>query len=278
MTTVGIIGLGLIGGSFAKALKKSGKYRVLGYDISREVRDLSTDKNIVSGILDKTTAKDVEYLFAAVTPDNLAAAVKDFLPCLKDGATVTDLCGIKVAPVNQMKKWKAVFPNLKFFGGHPMAGKERYGIENSDENLFSGASMILTPIDDPIDEDFKKIFYSCGFSRITETDPDTHDSIIAYTSQLCHIVSSAFVKNETAQKHFGFSAGSLKDLTRVARLNPEMWSELIMQNKDKALKELKEFTANLSKYQIALENSDKDELKRLLSEGNTLKEKLDGEK
>ncbi|MBP5686935.1 MAG: prephenate dehydrogenase/arogenate dehydrogenase family protein, partial [Clostridia bacterium] len=120
-------------------------------------------------------------------------------------------------------------------------------------------------------------FYDAGFGRITETDAETHDGIIAYTSQLCHIVSSAFVKNGTAMRSAGFSAGSLKDLTRVARLSPDAWTELILSNRINVLSELDEFIGNLKKYRNAVSNGDKDGLSGLFAEGNLLKEKLDGE-
>lgn len=278
MKNIGIVGLGLMGGSFAKALKKSGKYVVFGFDKCEETLKTAKSDKAIDFVLDEENIKIVDLLVAAVTPDKLENALSLFLPRLKDGAFVTDFCGVKKAPVSTMQKWEKEFPSLKFFGGHPMAGKEKYGYENSDGDLFCGAYMIMVPITDEIPEKVKQVFYDTGFKKITVTDAETHDRTIAYTSELCHIVSSAFIKNKTALKHEGFSAGSLKDLTRVARLSPEMWTGLIMANRRNVLSELDEFTENLEKYRTALECCDEKELLRLFEEGNALKEKYDGEK
>lgn len=154
-----------------------------------------------------------------------------------------------------------------------MAGREFSGIEHSSINLFEKASMILVPVNADIFavEKVKKFFLSAGFSKVVITDAETHDKIIAYTSQLCHIVSNAFIKNRIAEKRAGFSAGSFKDLTRVAKMNPDMWADLVMLNRDNALNELTELIGNLSKYKTALEKGDRDGLKRLFADGNARK-------
>ncbi len=278
MKNVGIIGLGLIGGSFAKAVKASGKYTVFGCDKDAKTENAAIKDKAIDFVLTEENAKDIDLLVSAVTVDVFKDATERFLPFLKGGATVIDFGGVKERQVATMEKWKKDFPALKFFGGHPMAGKERYGYVNSDGELFKNAFMIIVPTADKIPEDLKTVFYDAGFGRITETDANTHDEIIAYTSQLCHIVSSAFVKNKTAMRSAGFSAGSLKDLTRVARLFPDAWTELILSNRENVLSELDEFIGNLKKYRNAVNNGDKDGLSGLFAEGNLLKEKLDGEK
>ena len=278
MKNVGIIGLGLIGGSFAKAVKASGKYTVFGCDKDVKTENAAIKDKAIDFVLTEENAKDIDLLVSAVTVGVFKDATERFLPFLKGGATVIDFGGVKRRQVATMEKWKKDFPALKFFGGHPMAGKERYGYVNSDGELFKNAFMIIVPTADKISEDLKTVFYDAGFGRITETDANTHDEIIAYTSQLCHIVSSAFVKNGTAMRSAGFSAGSLKDLTRVARLSPDAWTELILSNRENVLSELDEFIGNLKKYRNAVNNGDKDGLSVLFAEGNLLKEKLDGEK
>ena len=158
-----------------------------------------------------------------------------------------------------------------------MAGREYSGIDHSSIRLFDGASMIIVPYTQDISKlaMVKEFYLSLGFKQVEITSADNHDSMIAYTSQLCHIVSNAFIKSESAQKHSGYSAGSYKDLTRVARLEPSMWSELMIDNKDKLSQELRLLIDNLTKYLVALESADEETLRLLLSEGNERKKQID---
>ena len=274
---VGIIGLGLMGGSLGKTLKKLGGYTVYGYDISESVMLKAEMVGAINAPLDESVANELDMLIVSIYPSSFKSSVERFLPHLKDGAIVTDFCGIKRKTVNEMAEMAKQYPNLIFVGGHPMAGREFSGIDRSLNTLFDKASMILVNVNADIFalERVKEFYSSLGFSEVVITTSEYHDKAVAYTSQLCHIVSNAYIKNEIASEHFGYSAGSYKDLTRVARLNPDMWAELMMENSDNLKKELSELLTNLQKYSDALNNNDKQALKELLKEGNDRKLLID---
>ncbi|MBQ6979142.1 MAG: prephenate dehydrogenase [Clostridia bacterium] len=275
---IGIIGLGLMGGSFGRTLIKHG-YTVYGYDVSPDVMLKAELMKAFTAPLTEKTAKHVDLLIAAVNPSAFNVAVRKFLPILKHGAVVSDFCGVKRTVVSVMKDFAAQYPHLKFIGAHPMAGREFSGIEHSSITLFEKASMILVPINADIFtlDKIKEFYLAVGFSRVVITDAEHHDAVIAYTSQLCHIVSSAFILNAQADNRSGYSAGSFRDLTRVARLNPDMWTELIDANRDMALKELDELIANLNKYRTAIASGDDNALKSLFAVGNERKIKIESE-
>ncbi len=277
---IGIIGLGLMGGSLGKTLKKLGGYEVFGYDIQDTTMLKAEMLGAINGTLTEETCKDIDMLIVSLYPSSFLSSIERFLPNLKDGAIITDFCGIKRQTVGEMKALAQKYPKLVFIGGHPMAGREFSGIDRSVSTLFDKASMILTNVNADIFtlDKVKKFYLSLGFSEVVITTPEYHDRAIAFTSQLCHIVSNAFIKNEIASEHFGYSAGSYKDLTRVARLNPDMWAELMIENKDNLQKELDEFIKNIQKYSDALNNGDKESLKELLREGNERKLSIDVKK
>lgn len=277
---IGIIGLGLMGGSFGKALKKTGGHVVYGLDNSSAVMQKAELIKAFDIELTEENASELDMLIFAIYPETFEKTAERFLPLLKSGAVVTDFCGTKRTVVGSMRRFAKIYPELVFIGGHPMAGREFSGIEHSTASLFERASMILVPVNADIYalDKTKKFYLSLGFTNVEITTADNHDQMIAYTSQLCHIVSNAFIKNEQAEKHAGYSAGSYRDLTRVARLNPEMWSALMTENGDKLKKELDEFISNLQKYSAALGSCDRNELKKLLAEGNERKLLIDSKK
>lgn len=274
---IGLIGTGLIGGSFGRAVLKNTPHKVYGYDLSAKTLEKAKELNAISGELTQENACTADVFVLAVTPDNFERALDGFLPLMKNGAVVLDFCGVKRVVVKTMIDRAKKHPDIRFIGGHPMAGRELSGVENSTDNLFDNAPMIITNVnaDEKTLEGIKELFLSIGFGCIEETTPEDHDRKIAYTSQLCHVVSNAFIKNETAAKHDGYSAGSYKDLTRVARLDPKMWSGLMLANVDFLEKEIKELSDNLSKYLVAIENKDRAALEELLKEGNDRKIALD---
>lgn len=274
---VGIVGLGLMGASFAKTLHAKNVAEVYGTDLNDEVVQKATSSRIVDGRLDLQNACEVDLLVVAVYPRNFRQAVEPFLPKLKSGAIVTDFCGIKRGVMQQMQQFAQTYPQLFFAGSHPMAGAEYVGIEHAVSTLFNKASAILVPCSQNEEkQEFLKDFYlSLGFGEVVVCDADFHDGMIAYTSQLCHVVSNAFIKNSCAEKHSGFSAGSYKDLTRVARLNSRMWAELMTDNRDKLCEELSQLITNLQKYLVALEQGDEEKLFALLEEGNLRKVQID---
>lgn len=274
---IGIIGLGLMGASFAKTIKRNTSNLVFGFDKDESVLQTAISQGIIDGKLTKESSSEVDLIVVSILHRDFANAIKTFLPNLKKGATVLDFCGIKRTIAKEMLALSNDYPSLNFIGGHPMAGRELSGIENSLETLFNNSSMLITPIkctNSSLDE-VKELFLSLGFSQVVETTPEKHDKMISFTSQLCHVVSNAFILSPTAEEHFGYSAGSYKDLTRVARLNPKMWAELIIDNKDNVLSELTLLIENLEKYKNAIETNNENELKELFTIGTNRKTKID---
>lgn len=270
---IGIIGLGLIGGSLAKSIKAQTAHSVFGIDLDNETMTLARLCGAIDGVLDKDTVSGCDLLFLALSPQAAIDWVKDNAKEISKSATVIDMCGVKRVVCKELSA-VAEENGFAYIGGHPMAGKERGGFVNSSDDLFNGASMILTP-DEKTDiamlEQLKAFFTDLGFSNITFTTPEEHDSIIAYTSQLAHITSSAYVKSPTAQMRRGFSAGSFKDMTRVARLDEVMWTELFLDNADHLSRELEGLIEHLNEYLAALKSGDADTLRQLLKDGKEKK-------
>ncbi len=271
---IGIAGLGLIGGSMAKAFKFHTENEVYAYDIDEASFKRAVLVGAVDGRLDESTLGECDVIIVALYPDAAVEYVCSNAEYIKKGAVVVDCCGVKqyvCAPCFQA----AEKHGFEFYGGHPMAGTQFSGFAHARENLFSGASMIIVPNDtnDIFKLDHvKSIFTSIGFKNITITDAATHDRMIAYTSQLAHVVSNAYVKSPNAQVHKGFSAGSFKDLTRVAKLNETMWTELFMENADFLTEEIDRIADELKKYSDAIKSRDAETLCDLLKEGSIAKE------
>ena len=274
---IAIIGLGLMGTSFGRALNKNTNHKIFGYDINSQVMLKAQLLSAINSPLEKENLKDVDILVVSVFPKDFVSAIKEYLPYLKKGAVILDFCGVKRSILTQMKKLQKEFCDLYFIGGHPMAGREFSGVDHSQATLFNKASMILVPLKDDIfiQSKIKELFLSIGCEQVVITNADTHDKNIAYTSQLCHIVSSAFIKSPTAKEHFGFSAGSYKDMTRVARLNSQMWTQLILDNSDYLASEVECLIKNLNEYLTAIKKKDQDKLFQLLKEGNDQKISID---
>lgn len=277
---IGIIGLGLMGASFGRMLKDRANATVWGLDLDPAVMLKATLIGCIDKELTEKAAKELDLLVVSVYPRDFLSAVSPFLPHMKKGATVLDFCGNKRGVCQAMRALGSQYPDLYFIGGHPMAGREYSGIDHSTKTLFDRASMLLVPVQSDIyeNERLKELFLSLGFGEVLFTDDVTHDKTIAFTSQLCHIVSNAYIKSETAKTHHGFSAGSYRDLTRVARLNPGMWAELMIDNSDLLKDELSTLIESLTAYRDALERHDEGALYRLLDEGNQLKLMIDARK
>ena len=271
--SVGIVGLGLIGGSMARSIKKHTIATVYGYDLDPEAMALATDAGAIDAPLTRETLQECDILLIAIAPRSLVKWVEDHADAIPTTTILVDLCGVKryiykhIAPLAREN-------GFLYVGGHPMAGKEVSGFANSDRELYRDASMILCP-DETADEEsidtLKAFFLSLGFGEIVFSTPEEHDRIIAYTSQLAHAASSAYIKSPTSRQRMGFTAGSYKDMTRVARLDPEMWTQLFMVNRDHMIDELQELVDNLTGYLDALKADDPAQLKKLLEEGRDLK-------
>ena len=275
---IGIAGLGLIGGSFAKAYKKHGGIKVYGFDINKSTVDIAKLYGAVDEELNECTIKECDCVLIALYPEATEEYIKTMAPHINASTLVIDCCGAKKR-VCEVGFKEAERYGFTFAGGHPMAGTHNSGFKSSKEDLFVGASMVIVPprFDDIELLDRIKSFVSpAGFEHISVTTADKHDEIIAFTSQMAHIVSNAYVRSPTARIHKGFSAGSYKDLTRVAWLDPVMWTELFLENKEYLIKELDTFISSMNEYKDAIEKEDKDRLRELLAYGRKCKEEVDG--
>ena len=273
---IAIIGLGLIGGSLARTIKLHTDAAVYGCDLNPQTIEQAKLMDAIDGELTDDILKDCDMVLVALYPAAIIDWITDHADCFKPGALVIDCGGVKqvicgaIEPIAEGKAWH-------FIGGHPMAGREFSGFRYAKDDLFDHASMILCPrgdIDPEVLQKARDFFMDIGFRRVQFTTPKTHDEMIAYTSQLAHIVSSAYVKCPLADKHRGFSAGSFADMTRVARLNEDMWTELFFDNRDALLPVLEDLADRVAEYRDALRDSDPDAMKRLLREGREIKEKL----
>ncbi len=275
--TVGIVGLGLIGGSLAKALKANTQHTVLGCDVSDSVRQYAELIGCIDGELTEETLPSCDFVLLAVYPSATVEYVKEHAAHMAKRTVVIDCGGVKRG-ICEACRPIAKEHGFTFIGGHPMAGLHRSGLKYASADLYKGASMILTPEDtrDIVQlETVTALLKSMGFGSVTVTTPEQHDEIIAFTSQLAHVVSNAYVKSPRAQVHKGFSAGSYKDLTRVARLNETMWAELFLENRDNLLGEINTIISSLTEYRDALEHGDGDTLRELLRDGSERKERID---
>ena len=277
MTNVAIIGLGLIGGSFAKAFTALEDTSVFGYDNDEGTIRHALLIHAMDSRLDDELLANCDYVFVCLYPEAAEKYIEEKSSIFKKGSVVIDCCGTKmrICPTGFTLAKKHGF---NYIGGHPMAGRQQSGLKYSRSDMFKNANMILVPKKDEslmLLERVKALLTSIGFGGVTITTAENHDKIIAYTSQLAHVVSNAYVKSPSADVHKGFSAGSYKDLTRVARLNPQMWAELFFENKENITFEIKNIITELQKYADALENDDFDSLYSLLKEGSDRKVKLD---
>ena len=270
---IGVAGLGLMGASFARALVKKTVHEPLGYDISEEVMKKAELLGCFERRLTAETAGEIDLLAVFVYPSVFSACAREWLPYLKAGATVIDCAGTKRLVASEMKKLAEEFPSVNFIATHPMAGREFSGAEHSTASLYENCSWLVCPVRASLESvsALKNLLFEAGARKFVYTTPAEHDRVIAYTSQLCHIVSSAFVKSETRGSILGFTAGSFRDLTRVAKLNPEMWAELFLQNSDFLTEEIKFLEEKLREYRLTLETGDGEKLKELLLEGTEKK-------
>lgn len=276
--TIGIVGLGLIGGSMAKSIKQRTQHKVLGIDLNPQAVSMALMSGAIDEKLTDERLCECDIVMPAINPSATIAWGDEKAGLLSKSCIVIDLCGVKRGICSHFKSLAAQY-GFSYVGGHPMAGKECSGFTNADAELFSGASMILTPDEtaEPTTlEMLKQLFLDIGFKDITFSTPSEHDRIIAYTSQLAHITSSAYVKSPFAQKRMGFSAGSFNDMTRVARLDEELWTELFIEDRDFLTDELEILIGNLTDYLKALKSGDSALLKELLKDGRLKKESTGG--
>ena len=270
---VGIVGLGLIGGSMAKSIKNRTSHTVYGTDLNAETMTMARMCGAMDAPLTAENLPECDLVLVAIRPGAAVEWVRQNAARISKSAILVDLCGVKRTVVEAITPIAAEY-GFAYIGGHPMAGRERGGFTAATDDLYVGASMILTPderTDMQLLETLKAFFLDIGFAGLTFSTPAEHDRIIAFTSQLAHITSSAYVKSPEAQKRRGFSAGSFQDMTRVARLDEDMWTELFLDDADYLTSELEVLVGHLNEYLDALKARDGQRLRALLKEGRELK-------
>lgn len=274
---VGILGLGLIGGSLARAYAIAG-HTVYAAEKNADMLAFAQLAGAVDAPLTDENIGSCDLILLAIYPEGSAAWLEEKAHLVDPRALVMDTCGVKQTVCSRCFPLAEQY-GFTFMGGHPMAGTHFSGFKYSRANLFQGAPMVLVPHRyDDIDllDRAKQALAPCGFGSFSVTTARDHDRMIGFTSQMPHILSNAFIKSPTALEHKGFSAGSYKDLTRVAWLNPQMWAELFMENKEFVKSELEFYIASLTEYRDAIEDDDLDRLIQLLDEGKRRKEQVDG--
>ena len=273
---IGIAGLGLIGGSLAKAYKRAGA-EVLGYNRNKTTYGFAEMAGAVDGKLDKDSIAGCDVIFICLTIDAAVEWLRANADRFSKDALVIDCCGIK-RRICEAGFGEAEKHGFTFIGGHPMAGRQYGGFKYSKEDLFDGATMVLvTEKRDDIEllERLKKLFRAAGFGKLSFMTAEQHDDMIAFTSQMTHIAANAFVKDE-AKYPGGFPVGgSFRDFTRVAELNENMWTDLILENKDNLLRILRSYIDELEKYSEAIEKEDEERLKELFRAGSMSKKEAD---
>lgn len=271
---IGIVGLGLIGGSLAKAFKTNKDCTVYGTDKASLSVQLAQLTESIDAELTDTLIPECDYIFLAIYPRAAVAWLEQYADKLASETVVIDCCGTKQVVCEAGFRLAAQY-GFHYLGGHPMAGTQYSGFKHSREDMFQDACMILVPPTDPditLLDRVHKTLAKAGFTHVTITTAAKHDNMIAYTSQLAHVVSNAYVKSPNAQLHHGFSAGSYRDLTRVARLNETMWTELFLDNATALTNEIDFLINSLQQYSDAIKEGDAERLCELLREGRLLKE------
>lgn len=270
-----ICGLGLIGASLAKTLKKNTTHTVLGWNRTPSV----TEKALRDGVIDRTgdideLMSDADITFVNFYPDAIVPFILEHKNSFKKDSIVTDSCGIKTKICKELEHEKL---NFYYVGAHPMAGREVGGYDNSQDTLFDKASFIVTPYDNTPRNKVDALVglaQDMKFARTVVTTPEHHDEMIAFTSQIAHVLACSYVLSPLAPMHPGYSAGSYRDVSRVARINAEMWSDLFIYNKDALVREVDDLVSNLMKFKYNIINEDRQALCDLMNKANSIKEEI----
>lgn len=272
---ISVVGLGLIGASLAKAIKKYTDHTVVGFDIDKAVIGAALSDGAIDIAGTDLELSGSQLVIVALYPSATVDFVKSKAGVFKRNAIVTDTCGIKASICCELTK-TAAENDFTFVGAHPMAGKETSGYFSSSAELFSGAYMILTPTMDDIEavSILTNLSEQIGFKSITISTPDEHDRIIAYTSQLPHVLACAYISDPDAVKHDGFSAGSYKDVSRVATINAKMWTELFIENKECLSVHIDKLIENLKRLNEYIRTENSEKLKKMLDDGDKIKKRI----
>lgn len=270
-----IVGLGLIGASLAKTLKKNTNHHILGWNRTESV----SIRALEDGTIDETGAIDELIPKADITiinfyPNAIVPFILEHRDLFKKNSIVTDSCGIKTKICNQLKNESL---NFYFIGAHPMAGREVSGYDNALSTLFDNASFICTPYENTprnATDALVGLAQEMGFARTVVTTAEHHDEMIAFTSQIAHVLACSYVLSPLAPYHAGYSAGSYRDVSRVARINADMWTELFLDNGEALVREIDDLVSNLNKFKTAIENGNGEVLHDLMEKGNRIKEEI----
>lgn len=268
-----IAGLGLIGGSIAKALHAYTEHSVYGWNRTRAVAKKAEEEHVIDGIADDNCA-GYDVIIVCLYPAHIRQWVRDHAVTMSEGTIVIDVSGVKTDLPQEMHDVCQPY-GVHYLSCHPMAGKERAGYDVSDEDLYQGANFIMTPLPETpktVVAQVRNLAHQIGFRKFVITTPEMHDRMIAYTSQLAHVVSSSYVESPVIELESGFSGGSFHDMTRIATMNEEMWTDLFMENRVSLLEELDTLIDNLGEYRKALADADRGRVYDLIREGRLRKE------
>lgn len=274
--TVVIAGLGLMGGSMAMAFQEHTDWTVCGWNRTPAVAEKALAQGAIDAIADWDTIAKCDLLIPVLYPAATVDFLKKVIPTMKPGAQIVDLVGVKTTVIDALEPL-ALAHGIHYTGGHPMAGKEVAGFDHAEAALYKGASMILVPTRSTAEgeiEELTDLFLRLGFGMVKVCDKYEHDRMIAHTSQLCHVVSNCYVKSPSSPNHKGFSAGSYRDMIRVAGVNEVLWTDLFLTNRDALLGELDIFIGDLLKVRKALAEEDEEEMQKLLREGRLIREAI----
>lgn len=275
MLKIAVLGLGIMGGSIVKALKKSGKYYVIGYNRTVAVSEKALSEGNLDEIWDGVSPIDSDITILSVNPNVTYKMLETLPPLLKKGSILTDICGVKEEVV-KLGEEVCAKAGLRFVGGHPMAGRERSGYDFSTEDIFFNRSYIFTETpntDKAAVNELSAMALDIGCADVTITSPAHHDKMIAYTSQIPHILAGAYMNSPTSATHKGYSAGSYHDVSRVASVDENLWTQLFLSNKDNLLYEIDILIRNLQDYKDAMSCGDAARLSGIIKTGRILKER-----
>lgn len=274
---IGIVGLGLIGGSLARALTVRTDHTVYAWDKDETTMRQAALLHAYHRVLNEDNAKELDVLVVALTPVATIEVWRQYAPQMKDGAVMCDVGGTKRDVMSAAEELAVQYPRLVWLGTHPMAGREYSGFAHTSVTLFDHSTLLLVPCHTPLTvlAGAKQLALQIGFARVVITNPAQHDQVIAFTSQLAHVISNAYIRSDTSYSHRGFTAGSFRDMTRVARINADMWTQLFVQNKDNLVAEIDSLVAHLVQMRDAIETEDSETIQELLRSGNARKEEID---
>ena len=262
---IAVVGLGIIGGSFCKAFKKHTDHHIIGINRTPEVAQAALREGAIDEIGTAQSLQNADVVFLCMYPQACVAYIRENGRYIKKGTIVTDAAGIKRALCPQLKALSEEL-GFTFVGSHPMAGKEKNGFGVSEAELYEGASFIVVPCGAPQEsvDALSELALSIGFGSVTVTTPEEHDRMIAYTSQLPHVLACAYVLSPSCPNHKGFSAGSYRDVSRVANINSRLWSELFLANRETLLTEMDNYRKSFDELYDTIKNGDREKMREMM--------------